>query len=289
MCAHSANGVVEELIVTMAEKSQPAPSFTRNRSVVIAAALVAMLLAAAGGWLAINAMSNEAARSNLLPIRSVTFAGELVRVDRDALKSVAGGIEAIGGSMLRTDLNQVKAVVKQIEWVRDAEIRRRFPATLEIQIEEYKPFARWQISGAASESESKYLVSTQGEVFEADTDDKLPLLSGPADASHEMVVQWMAFAKQLEPVGRTMSELRLSPRRAWHLTLDNGSTLSLGRNDASARLARYVNAYSRIPVLHAANTRIDLRYQTGLAVRAAFVLPSETDKTIKAVKKPKRK
>ena len=270
----------------MAVKSHLTESFTRKRSVVIGAALVAMLFAAVLAWFAINAMSKESTHSNLLPIRSVTFVGELTRVDRDALKGIAGGIETLGGSMLRTDLNQVKAVVKQIEWVRDAEIRRRFPATLEVHIEEHKPFARWLLGSAADESESKYLVNTLGEVFEADTDDKLPRFSGPADSSAEMLAQWTAFSKQLETIGRTMTELRLSPRRAWHLTLDNGSTLALGRNDATARLARYVNAAPRIPALNAANTRIDLRYRTGLAVRAAFVPPAVSTK---AVTKPKRK
>jgi len=269
-------------------KSNPAPdlstmtSFTRKRGVVIGTALLAMALAAVGAWVTISVVSKEVAQVNLLPIRSVNFVGDFKRVDQDELKRIAGGIQTIGGSMLRTDLNQVKAVVRQVEWVRDAEVRRRFPGTLEIQIEEHKPFARWQLSGAQNENpgdtKQGLLVNTFGEVFAAETEDKLPLLSGPADSAPDVMAQWGAFGKQLEALGNAstelrLAELRLSPRRAWQLKLENGSTLELGRNDAGARLARFVRAYPNVPALQLASARVDLRYQSGLAVRGVFAKP----------------
>lgn len=263
----------------MAKRPNPpatAESYTRRRGVVIGAAFAAMLLAGAGGWFAINAMSRQTVQANWLPIRSIAFAGELSRVDQDDLKRIAGGIQVLGGSMLRTDLNQVKAAVRQVEWVRDAEVRRRFPGTLEIRIEEHKPFARWLGAGAASSDDdesSGQLVNTFGEVFDAGYDDPLPVLAGPAGTAGEVMMQFLAFGAQIAALGSEaaplkLAELRLSPRRAWQLRLDNGSTLELGRNDAAQRLARFARAYSQVPLLQAASARIDLRYQTGLAVRA---------------------
>jgi cell division protein FtsQ len=215
----------------MAKRSIPpatAESYTRRRGVVIGAAFAAMLLAGVGGWFAINAMSRETAQTNWLPIRSIAFAGELSRVDQDDLKRIAGGIQVMGGSMLRTDLNQVKAAVRQVEWVRDAEVRRRFPGTLEIRIEEHKPFAAGRSPLGSETSPLK------------------------------------------------LAELRLSARRAWQLKLDNGSTLELGRNDGAQRLARFSRAYSQVPMLQAASARIDLRYQTGLAVRAIHATAADS-------------
>lgn len=248
----------------------------RKRGVVIAAAFVAMLLAGGAGWMAIAAMANEASSMNLLPIRAVTFAGaagELKRVDADELKRIAGAIQNTGGSMLRTDLNQVKAAVRQVEWVRDAEVRRRFPATLEIQIEEHTPFARWL---SASDPEQSLLVNTFGEVFEAELEDTLPVFSGPKNSSREVMTNYVAFRSQLAAIQQTPSEVRLSARRAWQLKLANGSTLELGRSDAPTRLARYVRAFPGIVALHTANARVDLRYQNGLAVRVALAKPEVT-------------
>lgn len=286
----------------MTDSSSTIESFTRKRGVVIGAALLAMALAAVGAWVTISVVSKEAAQINplphLLPIRSVSFVGELTRVDGDELKRIAGGIQTMGGSMLRTDLNQVKAAVKQVEWVRDADVRRRFPGTLEIRIEEHKPFARWSMAnvagsvggGAEDDSEQSLLMNTFGEIFEAETEYKLPLLAGPAGTSLDVMNAWMAYGRQLQPIGQRLAELRLSPRRAWQLKLDNGSTLELGRNEAPERLTRYIRAYGSVPALQAANARVDLRYATGLALRGVFVKPVAIKAdAAKATTKPARR
>lgn len=267
----------------MAKPDDSIDSFTRKRSVVLGAAFTAMLLAGAAVWLVMAGVSKVNSQWNPLPVREVRFAGmdgEMKRVDAAELKRIAGGIQALGGSMLRTDLNQVKTVVKQVEWVRDVEVRRRFPGTLEIRIEEHQPFARWQMAGADTEAEQSLLVNSLGEVFEADADaeEKLPLLAGPAGSSHEVMTQFALLGKPLVALGHSLAELRLSPRRAWQLKLDNGSTIELGRNDAELRLARFIEAYPRVPVLQAANARVDMRYQSGLAVRAVLAKPAAASK-----------
>ncbi len=267
----------------MAKNDNSIDSFTRKRSVVLGAAFAAMLLAGAAVWLVMAGVSKINAQWNPLPIREVRFAGvagEMKRVDAAELKRIAGGIQALGGSMLRTDLNQVKSVVKQVEWVRDVDVRRRFPGTLEIHIEEHRPFARWQVAGADTEAEQSLLVNSFGEVFEADADaeEKLPLLAGPAGSSREVMMQFSVLSKPLAALGPALAELRLSPRRAWQMKLDNGSTIELGRNDAELRLARFIQAYPRVPVLQAANARVDMRYQTGLAVRAVLAKPAVAPK-----------
>ncbi len=267
----------------MAKNEDSIDSFTRKRSVVLGAAFAAMLLAGAAVWLVMAGVSKVSSQWNPLPIREVRFAGiagDMKRVDAAELKRIAGGIQALGGSMLRTDLNQVKSVVKQVEWVRDVDVRRRFPGTLEIHIEEHQPLARWQVAGADTEAEPSLLVNSFGEVFEADADaeEKLPLLSGPAGSSREVMTQFAVLGKPLASLGHTLAELRLSPRRAWQMRLDNGSTIELGRNDAELRLARFIEAYPRVPVLQATNARVDLRYQTGLAVRAVLAKPAPAGK-----------
>jgi cell division protein FtsQ len=251
-------------------------AFMRKRVVVIGAAMAAMLVAAVAAWFAISAMTRDETASDarptspLLPIRDMTFVGSvgaLQRVDQGELKRIAGAIQNMGGSMLRTDLNQVRAAVMEVEWVRDAEVRRRFPATLEVRIEEHVPYARWR---RADETEAELLVNTAGEIFAADFVDEstLPILSGPKDSARDVLIQYLAFNTQLAAIGDAPAELTLSPRRAWQLKLGNGATLLLGRSDAGERLARYVRAYPSIAAVRTAGARVDLRYPGGLAVRA---------------------
>jgi cell division protein FtsQ len=256
-------------------------TFMRKRVVVIGATLAAMLIASVAAWFAISAMSRDEnaidakASTPLLPIRNMTFIGNdgpLQRVDQSDLRRIASAIQSMGGNMLGTDLNQVKAALMEVEWVRAAEVRRRFPATLEVRIEEHVPYARWR----RDETDTNLLVNTAGEIFAAEIlgDTELPLFTGPKESSREMLIQYLAFKTQLAAIGEAPAELMLSPRRAWQLKLDNGGTLLLGRSDAGERLARFVRAYPSIAATRAANARIDLRYPGGLAVRATASSPA---------------
>ncbi len=257
---------------------EPAAQFARNRVVVIAASLLAMLVAAALVWLAMGALSKSAA-SPMFPILQVTFVGEMQHVDPAELESIAGGIR---GSMLQTDLNEVKAAIKQVHWVRNADVRRRFPSTLEVNIEEHQPFAKWQ----HGDSERSMLVNKFGEVFEAEFDGPLPVLSGPDGTAKEVLAQFDTFRSRLAQISQAPAAVALSARRAWQLRLENGATLELGRAEAVERLNRYVAAYAVVPALQAANARIDMRYQSGMALKLsdadlARFAPTAARKTIK--------
>ena len=241
---------------------EPALHFTRNRVVVIVVSTLAMLIAAVLVWLAMGSVSNSTESSPTFPIRQVTFVGDMQRVDAAELGRVAGGIR---GSMMRTNLNDVKAVIKQVHWVRNADVRRRFPATLEVNVEEHRPFARWKDGDA----ERGLLVNTFGEVFEAPLDAPLPVFSGPEGTAREMLANYEKFVVQLAVISQTPATITLSARRAWELKLDNGASLELGRTEVNERLDRYVKAYAAIPALQLVNTQIDLRYQSGMALKVA--------------------
>ncbi len=234
----------------------PAP-FAQRRIVVLTAALLAMAVAAGGVWFAWRALPD-------LPVREVTFKGELARVNSDELKRIAQGIH---GNLYGVDLEQVRAAFQQAEWVRGVEVRRRLPGTLEVAIEEHRPVAVW----GERDADEPQLVDEQGAVFRASLDDEaanaLPLLAGPAEQSRELLARYRQFQTALAPVSRAPRELALSARGAWRVTLDNGAVLELGRDDTDPRLQRFLAAYAQVPDLQAANAHIDLRYRTGLAVK----------------------
>ena len=245
---------------------EPTAHFTRNRVVVLAVSLLAMLVAAVLAWLAMGALSKNVNSAPMFPIGEVTFVGDMQRVDAAELKRAAGGIR---GSMLQTNLNDVKAAIKQVHWVRNADVRRRFPSTLEVSVEEHRPFARWK----NGDSEQALLVNTFGEVFEAELDAPLPIFSGPEGTAKEVLASYGTFKAQLAAISRTPSSIALSARRAWQLVLDNGATLELGRIEVGERLNRYVRAYAAVPALQMAHARIDMRYQSGMALKVADAKP----------------
>ncbi len=191
----------------------------------------------------------------------------------------------VHGTFFTVDLESVRGSLEKLPWVREARVERRWPDTLVVSLIEHVPLARWNDNA---------LLSDTGEVFVAALSQALPRLSGPEDASAEVMDAYRRHQAALAPLGMTISELRLSPRRAWRIRLDNGMQLALGREQPHARMARFVALYPRLfaapPAVNAAapanpslaatepvaplppvtlNTPItvDLRYPDGFAVR----------------------
>jgi cell division protein FtsQ len=176
----------------------------------------------------------------------------------------------VRGTFFTVDLERVRNSLETLPWVREARVERRWPDTLVVSLVEHVPMARWNDNA---------LVNDVGSVFVAAVTRRLPRLSGPEDSSAEVVAAFRRHQAALAPLGMTIAELRLSPRRAWRIRLDNGMTLALGREQTDARLARFVALYPRLFVAHPAGPGsampservepvvVDLRYPDGFAVR----------------------
>ena len=117
-------------------------------------------------------------------------------------------------------------------------------------------------------------MSTRGEVFTANWAGDLPEFSGPDEQAKAMVERYREWAALLAPLALRVHGLRLSARGGWQLQTgeDSGAlTLDVGRDDVSARLARFVAVYARtMGVLARAGkpaAHVDLRYRNGFAAR----------------------
>ncbi len=74
--------------------------------------------------------------------------------------------------------------------------------------------------------------------------------------------------KCCNPCSRSIARMSLSDRRAWRVSLENGTLLELGREQMGVRLERYVQVHDRsIVQLNQQLTYVDLRYPSGFAVR----------------------
>jgi cell division protein FtsQ len=64
-----------------------------------------------------------------------------------------------------------------------------------------------------------------------------------------------------------LSKVELDARGAWQLTLGNGITVRLGRQDVPARLERFIAVASPVVAARVAEvTYVDLRYSNGFSV-----------------------
>lgn len=230
---------------------------------------VADLLFAAGAAALLVAAVVWAVRMPLTPIQEVVVSEELREIQRSDLERALAG--RIRGNFFSVNLENVRDALEQLPWVRRAEVRRHWPARLEVKIEEQRAVARWG-------EDLTHWVNPYGEVFAAaapqEGADKLPLLSGPNGTAEEVLRRYADCVGQLEKIGLKPAQLALSQRLAWVLRLENGLTIELGREQQksplSSRLKRLVEIY---PVALAnrqpAPQVVDMRYPNGLTLRVA--------------------
>lgn len=231
--------------------SAPAP----RRIVPATAAAVVAAALAAGAWYAFDSISSQ-------PIREVTFAGDLGRVSRADLDAFARSVQ--GASPASASLEAVREAAKRIPWVRDASVRRRFPDAVRVTLETHEPLARWD---AAS------LVSTRGEVFNAEYDGFLPRFRGPDGSAAQMAAMYPTIAQALAPLASAVTDVNLSPRGAWQVVLESGLTLEAGHADVQSRLQRFAAAWPQLASQGVATRHADLRYNNGFALRTAKTKP----------------
>ena len=209
------------------------------------------------------------ARLPLFPLREVVVTHELLEIRRGEVEqSLAGRLR---GNFFSIDLDALRQSLEQLPWVRHAEVRRQWPARIEVSIEEHVPVAFWgQATGQ--------LLNSHGEVFAATMNVQptapMPTLIGPLEIAPEMLGYYQEAEEVLKPIGRLPHALSVSPRLAVQLRLDDGMIVELGRQQLKAplrqRLERFVEYYPSVS--NAARQRpsvVDMRYPNGFALRVA--------------------
>ncbi|MFW5426612.1 MAG: cell division protein FtsQ/DivIB [Methylophagaceae bacterium] len=194
-----------------------------------------------------------------LPILHVIVDGKFVHVDKQAL--VKAVTPYATGSFLSVDVASLREAGEALPWVKQIQVRRVWPDSLHLIVEEQVAVARWK---------DKWLVNNKGETF-LTTQNEIPsglaILEGP-QSSHEVVVQrYQVMSNELAKQGLVITHLEMDLRRAWNMTLSNGIKVVLGRANSEKRFTRFIRVYQdELQKYKAQIAVMDMRYTNGLAV-----------------------
>ena len=194
---------------------------------------LADLLFVAGAAAMLVALVVGVTRLPLFPIRDVVVTHELREVRRSEIeRSLAGKMR---GNFFSINLEAVRQSLEQLPWVRRADVRRQWPASIEVSIEEHVPVAFWGVA-------TGQLVNSYGEIFAAGMTvppvEAMPVLLGPPGFVPEMLGYYQQAVELLKPIGRVPRTLNVSPRLALQLKLDDGMVVELGRQQAKGERAQ---------------------------------------------------
>lgn len=160
------------------------------------------------------------------------------------------------------DIQEVKAKLLEISWVRDVIVRKLYPDRLGITLLEHNPAAVW--------NNIKFL-SDQGVVFTlpADRMDKkgLPVLYGPDSEGKVVLEAWSKIKADLKARNLELQSVSVDNRGSWSIKLSNDVELRLGRGEWTPKIDRFVTIFPEIDVPEGQRLAyVDLRYQHGAAV-----------------------
>ncbi|MFM2408009.1 MAG: cell division protein FtsQ [Pseudomonadota bacterium] len=199
------------------------PTLLKNTSTALFVVSVLLLL--------MGALHYALHLPTVLPIRSVRLAAVPVHVDAEqVLQVVRNGVR---GNFFTVDIEQLRAELEKLAWVRQVNIRREFPNRLSVELAEHQALAH----------------------------------VGQTGYSAQLAEQYALCNTQLQGIHLQVRSMVQSPRFAWQVRLDNGMVLELGSSDMQARLARFVAVYPYSLVTQQNTVRtVDLRYRNGFAV-----------------------
>ena len=215
-------------------------------------------------WLTQHFIGQESA-----PVTSIVISGEMPYSQRN---DILNAIEQVDmGNFFQVDVNEVQSYVLTLPWVYSVAVRKQWPNKLKIYVVDQKPVAFWN---------GNFLINQLGQVFQAEIrriNHYLPSFFGPEGSELLALENYRDLNGLLEFKTLSIDELVLSERFSWQLTLDDGVTLNLGREERVERIQRFMDVY---PIIKAqlkakiiaekqqnqAVDYIDLRYDTGLAV-----------------------
>ena len=198
-------------------------------------------------------------RLPVFPLRAVELTAAPQRVSTEQLEKVVR--EQVSGNFFTVDLESTRQAFEKLPWVRKVSVRRKFPWTLEVEVEEQVALAHWN---------GKELVNTHGEVFAGSADEDLPVFIGQPDSSPQVTQMYGELNAVLQPMKQQITQISLSPRYAWQVKLDNGMVLELGREEMQQRLKRFVTVYPySLAALARPASHVDLRYRNGFAAYMA--------------------
>ncbi len=216
--------------------------------------LLISVLIVAGSWVA-----EPVARWFNRPVAEVSVEGTFHYLSRERVEALLSG--QLGEGFLQMDLAAIKAALEAEPWVARAALTRRWPDVLHVRISEEEPIARWGKIGFLDRGGDIIAVDDQSALAH------LPLLAGADSDAVAMMERYQDLAQMLRPRGLSIQSLESDRKNAWRLTLNDGVTLVIGRDQVLDKMQRFARVYDReLSERWEDIEQVDLRYHNGVAV-----------------------
>lgn len=193
-----------------------------------------------------------------MPIRYVRTEGVFQYLSKDELKEVLTPL--VMTSILDADVQRIQAAVMQLPWVKQAEVERVWPDSIDIKVQERRAYVRWGDNA---------LLTENGEVFmpkDLTQFQSLVRLEGPKEQEAKTLEIMRGVRTALADQALELAEFKINDRAAWTIRLTNGLEIFLGRTEQLKKLQRFLGTLTVLGQEKLSAMLVaDLRYPNGYA------------------------
>jgi cell division protein FtsQ len=192
-------------------------------------------------------------------VDKIIINGELHHITPVQLSYVAHN--RLHGTFFTLDISELKAEFAALPWVRHVSLKRHFPHTIEVSIEEYKAVAR--LGGDD-------LLAEDGEIFDgADNNPLLPTFYIATPDTAMVLAKYQQIQTVLAKHHDTVAKLWLLTPKITRFTTRNNLAITICDNDLTAKLGILNNYWDRIYALNPKLISVNLCYKNALAINSS--------------------
>lgn len=195
-----------------------------------------------------------------VPIKTVQVNSNLANVDKLEIKEIVAKFYTQG--FFTVKLNDFEEELENIEWVYQANIKRKWPSTLVINMIEQQPTFRWAEQSLLNKNFDPFFVNENKNFTH------LPKLKGSIGRQQYLSNLYNKYNKYFARHGLSIASIEEDARYDKLIHLDNGIRINIGKERVEQKIERCLLSFEEFSVDEiAAIASIDLRHSNGFAVR----------------------
>ena len=202
------------------------------------------------------------------PIRSVVVEGVYQFADQGEMRERV--MTQASRGFFNLDIDHIQQRVEELPWVKNAYVRRVWPESISVHIEEHNPIARWGSKSLVTENFKLFSppqMSGESNANFAELIDELPVLYSP-ERRHVALLKLLKETKPiLDAVEAPLEGIVEDERRSLTLNLKNNVKVVIGHNEVPERIKKFTEIFrSYVAPVYDDFAKVDMRYTNGFAM-----------------------
>ena len=202
------------------------------------------------------------------PIRSVVVEGVYQFADKGQMRDRVMTQSSLG--FFNLDIEDIQRNVEELPWVKNAYVRRVWPESITVHVEEHKPVARWGDRSLVTESFKLFTPPQLNSATEPrlqELVESLPLLYSPERRHVSLLKLLNETRSMLDQVEAPLEGLVEDERRSLTLHLKNDVKVVIGHREVQKRIKRFSEIFRPyVAPVYDDIAKVDMRYTNGFAM-----------------------